>query len=329
MIKMGKDEHRPDMSTFNSSLLREKFVIMDVMPGDLSDKEPVIALSNRLAEPLRSIDGLTTEHFVVRAQNMHMCLRMAAKMASDFAEFGPIMGRKTRQLDWEYAYIAIAKGYEKKWNPKGWVAVYHKGRVIYEAGDGQRHPFLDIIEQCDARNKDDYEKTLIVAEDAFKQAGKMVTIEHDANVATIINFKPGEAKCGIMLRGPNRTTTFNFTTRNKAGRDVKISQCLSVSAAFLEGIQLAFLVGMTNIKVHYELIDKYSEEAKQGDDASAKLGRLNGAITQYENLFEVVYRPDRPNFGVMIEEAEVFAQKIFSAELSKKIAEGEKSDWID
>jgi hypothetical protein len=315
---------------FNTSLLREKFIIIDVMPGDLSDKEPVIALSNRLMVPLISGDGQITETFVVRAQNMHICMRMAAKIAQDFQEHGPIMDRNIRKFDWEASYLALCKGYEKKWNPNRWMAVYHKGRVIFEGGEeGKRHPFLDIIEQCDARNKGDYERSLEVAEDAFKQAGKMVTIEHDANVASIINHKKGEAKCGIILRGPNRTTTFNFTARNKAGREVRVSQCLSVSAAFLEGIQLAFLVGMTNMKVHFELIEGSSDEASKGRDASSKLSRLNGAITQFENLFDVVYRPDRPDLARMIDEAEDFAQKVFSAEISKKIALGEEQDWVD
>jgi hypothetical protein len=315
------------MKNFQTSLLREKFTISDSMPMAISDKEPVIALSNRLVVPLQSLDEVVSETFVVRAQNMHSCLRMAAHLAHDFYDRGSILERP-KPYDWKYTYLAMTKGYEKKWNPDRWVAVYNKGRLLFEDGEVDHHPFLDIIEQCDARNKGDYEQSLIVAEDAFKQAGKMVNIDHDANVANIINLSPQEAKCGIILRGPNRTTTFNFTAREKAGRKIKPSQCMSVSAAFLEGIQLAFFIGMTNMKIYYELIEKSSDEARKSRDASSKLARLNGAISQFENYGDVLYRPDRPDFPAMIDEAEEFARGIFAKEIETKIQKGEEKDWI-
>lgn len=314
------------MDGFNASLLREKFIIRDVMPADISDEKPVIALSNRLVLPFTSADGKTHEEFVVRAQNMHTCARLGAKIAQDFQDNGSIMDRKT-SYNWENAYKSITKGYEERWNQDRWVAVYHKGRIIYEDGEGERHPFLDIIEQCDARNKGDYAKAVSVAEDAFKQAGKSVTIEHESNIALIMNVTEKEGKCGIILRGPNKTTTFNFSAKKKGGNHVKISQCLSVSAAFLEGIQLAFLVGMTNMKVRYELIDPNSDEAVKGREASQKLGRLNGAITQFENLLSISYRPDRPQLSKMIDSAEDFAKDAFSVEIQRRITEGD-DDWV-
>lgn len=315
------------MAEFHTSLLREKFIIHDTMPADMSDKEPVIALSNRLVVPLVSRDRMVSETYIVRAQNMHTCLRMAAHIAGDFMAGGSLIDRPT-PYDWEGVYKSVTKGYEAKWNPNRWVAVYHKGRVIFEGGEAERHPFLDIIEQCDTRNKDDYEKTLRVAEDAFRQAGKMVNIEHEANVASIINITEKEAKCGIILRGPNRTTTFNFTAKNKSDRKVKISQCLSVSAAFLEGIQLAFMIGMTNMKVHFELIGKSSDEAFKGRDASQKLARLNGAVAQFENYADIMYRPERPDFSKMMSEAEDFARDLFAADITHKISKGEEKDWV-
>lgn len=315
------------MDGFNASLLREKFVIRDVMPADITDEKPVIALSNRLSMPLSKDNGKTYEEFVVRAQNMHTCARLGAKIAQDFQDYGSLIDRP-KPFDWNLAYRSITKGYEEKWNPDRWVAVYHKGRVIYESSETERHAFLDIIEQCDARNKGDYAKAVAVAEDAFRQAGKSVTIKHDSNVALVMHVTRKEGKCGIILRGPNKTTTFNFVAKTKAGRPVKISQCLSVSAAFLEGIQLAFRVGMTNMKVHFELIELHSDEAHQANDASQKLGRLNGAITQFENLLGVSYRPDRPNLSEMIDSAEEFARKTFAVEIQRKIDNGEGDGWI-
>lgn len=315
------------MNEFHSTLLREKFVITDAMPGDMDDKAPIIALSNRLTLPLSDGPLGADEKFVLRAQNMHTTLRLAAQAARSFQEEGPLMGRK-HPFDWPLSYLEITKGYERKWNPGRWASVYHKGRVVFEDGEATRHPFLDIVEQCDARNPGDYEKAMEIAKDAFRQAGKLVNIEHEANVALIMNIAPDEGKCGVILRGPNRTTTFNFTARRKAGRDVKVSQCLTVSAAFLEGIQLAFLIGMTNKKLEYDLIDPASDEVRKSREASEKIGRLNNAVAQFENLLDVTYRPDRPNFAAMIDEAEDFARKLLLKDIMMNADRDGKSDWI-
>jgi hypothetical protein len=322
------------MADFNTTLLREKFVIRDAFsdnkPRRQQETPPVIALSNRIVLALTSRDGLVSETLIVRAQNMHSCARMAARIVGEFQDVGPILSR-SRPFDWKYAWLSITKGYETKYNPNRWVAVYHKGRIIYEDGETGRHPFLDIIEQCDARNPDDYEKAVNVAEDAFRQAGKIVTIQHDSNVAFVLNYTEEEARGGVIVRGPNRTMTFNFTAKAKAGRPVKISQCLSVAAAFLEGIQLAFQVGMIKQKQSYDMIEAGSDEGNKGRESAEKLGRLNGAIQQFENLLEVTYRPERPDFGHMIDEAQAFAKQSLAAELQRRIDAGEsdKADWVN
>ncbi len=311
------------MPDFNATLLREKFTIQDSMSGDMSDKPPIIALSNRLAVPLAGADNIISEKFIIRSQNMHICARLAAHILRDFQENGPILTR-TKKFDWDYAWLSIIKGYEKKWNPHRWIVVYHKGRVIFESGEGQgqRHPFLDIIEQCDARNRGEYGQSLQIAKDAFRQAGKLVSIDYESNVAMIVNVSDEEGKCGLILRGPNRTTTFNFTARKKAGRPVRPSQCLSAAAAFLEGIQMTFMIAMARQKVQFELIGPNSDEAKQGNEAGQKLGRLKSAIDQFENLLDVTYRPDRPDFTEMVDNALIFARNM----LTKKMRERENEN---
>lgn len=314
------------MPEFNTSLLREKFVIRDVMPTDEADSQPVVALSNRLVLPLTSANGNLAETFVIRAQNMHTCARMAAQLARDFHEDGPILNRQN-PYDWEEAYQGIIAGYEKKWNPNRWIVVYNKGRVVYEGGEVERHPFLDIIEQCDARSRGDYSQAMNVAEDAFKQAGKLVMIEHDSNVAMIMSIKDDEGKCGIIVRSPNRTTTFTMALHKHGDNIVKPSQCLSAVAAFLEGIQMAFLIGMAKQKLAYELITQTSDESKKSYDASKKLGRLNIAIAQFETLVEVTYRPERPEFSRMIDEAQEFARRLLSDQIEEKMRD-DKENWI-
>jgi hypothetical protein len=322
------------MKDFNTTLLREKFIIRDAFsdnkPRRQQDTPPVIALSNRIVLPLTYSDGKFTETLVVRSQNMHNCVRMAARIIQEFQDTGPLVNRQV-PFDWKYAWQSITKGYEQKFNPNRWIAVYHKGRAIFEDGETPRHTFLDIIEQCDARNPDDYDKAVNVAEDAFRQAGKIVNITHDSNVALVLNYTPAEARAGVIVRGPNRTMTFNFSAKPKEGRAVKISQCLSIAAAFLEGIQMAFQVGMIRQKQSYDMLEAGSPEIQRGRDASEKLGRLNGAIQQFENLLEVTYRPERPEFGQMVDEAQNFAKQTLAAELQRKIDAGEvdKSEWVN
>ncbi len=319
------------MLDFTTTLLREKFIIRDAFSETKSERQrmdnpPVIAMSNRMVLPLTYQGG--SEVLVVRAQNMHICARMAARIIQEFQDSGPLLDR-TKPFDWQFAWLSITKGYENKFNPGRWVAVYHKGRLVYEDGETQRHPFLDIIEQCEARNKESYEKAVTVAEDAFRQAGKIVNIEHDSNIALVVNAEASEVKCGVIVRGPTKTMTFNFTAKPKGGRPVKISQCLSVSAAFLEGIQLAFQIGMIKQKQLYELVDNNSLDSEKARESSQKLGRLNGAVQQFEQLAEVNYRPERPDFSAMIDEAQAFAKQSLAAEVQRRRDSGEaKSDWI-
>lgn len=318
------------MSKFNTSLLRERFIITDTMPGAFTDSTGVIALSNRLVLPLFDSKGNLSETLIVRAQNMHICARMAAKVVHDFLENGPITKRKEKKFNFSKAYKSITEGFEAKWNPHCWASVYHNGKAIFSGGkESERHPFLDIIENCDAKHPEGYERSLEVAERIFKQAGKTVKIEHEANVAAIINYNGGEARCGIILRGADKTTTFNFNVlSNKSTRQVKFYHCLSASAAYLEAIQLAFYIGMTNTKLHYELIKKHSSEITHRDEAKERLTDLIGAIDQFENLFSVSYHPEKPDLKNMVGEAEDYAHSIFSEEIDQKIVDSDESKWI-
>ncbi len=309
------------MDSFSTSLLREKFVIRDPMP--VSDEEPVVALSNRLVTPIPD----SREKFVVRAQNMHSCIRMAARIVHSAQEEGPIMSR-AKSFDWEESWKGVVEGYERKYNPNRWVAVYNEGKVVFS--EGAYHPFLDIIETCDLKSPQDYSHSISVAENAFKQAGKVVKIDHDANIALVVNIASELARCGIILRGADKTTTFNFTAKPSGGRKVKVSQCLTVSAAFLEGIQLAFQVGMGSEKRKYDLIETGSEDDKRITAGEKRLARLNSAVNQFEQMLDVSYRPERPNLFEMVDEAKEVAHKILAPQIQEKIESGEMDDseWV-
>ncbi len=312
---------------FKSTLLREKFVLKD--PAAAPSEAPVVALSNRMVLPLVHPQGLEeTETYVVRTQNMHSCVRLCAAIAKEYFERGAMMKRVV-PFRWDNVWRDVIKGYEKDWNPDIWCAIYFKGRMIYE--DGTRHPFLDIIEQCDAVNRDNYSQSVAFAEKAFQQAGKEMKIEHDSNIALIVSIKDDEAKCGVILRGANKKTTFNYSVKQrKNGDPVRIPTILTVSAAFLEGVQLAFGVGMANKKRQVALIEKFSDDDRKGKRGAERLVNLSSAIEGLERKYNVNYRPDRPDFPQMVREAEDFAMKILKPQIEAKIASGELNprDWI-
>jgi len=112
----------------------------------------------------------------------------------------------------------------------------------------------------------------------------------------------------VILRAPERTTTFNFTVLSK-DQEINIPQCLSVSAAFLEGIQLAFMVGMNVFKIRVGIFDRGSHDEKQTKEGQRRLGRLNAEIASMDSAFDVRYRPEKPEFYRIVSEAEDLANR--------------------
>jgi hypothetical protein len=306
------------MKEFNTSLLREKFVIHDPNAEAALEGKPVVALSNRIVLELRSKQDVLEETFIVRAQNMHGCVRMCMRILQSYQQGGPLLSRAA-PFDWATAWDVTVNDYERVYNPQRWVAVYAKGRLLYESGN--RHPLLDVIEKCHARNKGPYDDAILMAEDAFKQTGKVVKIEYDGNVALVVSLEKTQGRCGIILRGANRTTTFNFSAAAKKEAVLNFPQILGTASAFLEGIQLAFLVGMNNEKIRLGIIERHSKEETQTREARRRLARLGAEIANLEGAFEVRYRPERPEFQEIISDAEKLAQKILQPPESGEFVE--------
>lgn len=311
------------MTDFNTSLLREKFVIRDRLNDD--EVEAVTALSNRIVAPMIDRRGDIQETFVIRGHNMHTTVRLAAKLVQSFHDGGKIMYEP--DFNWERVWRAVTDGFEKDYNPNCWGAVYFEGKCVFKAGE--YHPFLDIIEKFDALQKDDYERSINLAEKAFQDAGKLVTIQHDTNVALVVSINPLLAKCGVILRGAGQTTTFNFTAKEYRNNKIKTSQCLSVAAAYLEGIQLAFAVGMGKRKMHHEIMED-DLERKKTYDGEKRLSRLNHAIAQFDHTHDVNYRPERPDLFKKVIDAEKFADKILKPQIKAKLEAGEldEKEWV-
>ncbi|MEM7618613.1 MAG: hypothetical protein AAF244_04430 [Pseudomonadota bacterium] len=295
------------MKEFNTSLLREKFVIND--PNVLSENKNggIVALSNRAVIELRDSKNTLKERFIVRAQNMHSCIRMIARIMQSFTQGGPILNRHM-PYDWESSWDSIVNSYEHTFNPNRWVTVYNAGKPVFKYGDV--HPLLDLIEKCHFDHKGEYDEAVKLAEDAFKKTGKVVKIDYDGNVALVVNYTDREAKNSVILRRPDRTTTFSFSTMPKDEKALNFSQCLTSAAAFLEGMQLAFMVGMNTIKIHMGHIDRHSDEERQTREAKRRLSQLNAEIANLESAYDVRYRPERPELQKVVMDAEKLAVKI-------------------
>src|SRR5690606_21213880 len=130
------------------------------------------------------------------------------------------------------------------------------------------------------------------------------TIEHQATIAMVVGAMNDRTRIGLIYRNPRRSSTFNFSieprldaiTRDRPAAEPH--QSLLHAAAWLELVQLAVTVGFYNAKKGGAL-----EDAPPLDQAQRRLGRLNAELQQFEESFDVQYRPDRPYMMDLIDEA--------------------------
>ena len=291
----------------STSLLRERFTIHH---PNKAGAQIVQAMGNRILLPLVSKNGQIKERLIIRAHSMHMTLRLAALVTKEFHEKGPILNRQ-QPFSWKDAWYDLTSDFERPHVPETWCAVYNNGRTVYS--DGEYHPFLDVIEQCDIKNRAEYDRAVGIAEGISKQAGKTVQINHDANIALVIGVMEEKTRCGLILRSPTRTTTFNLQFEEKKGENTKSMTShdgLAMSADFLEAIQLAVTTGFVQTQIHNGKIRETSPQARKAKSAVLRIGRLNQTIQSYENIFDVRYRPERPDFTEILEEARGLSQDI-------------------
>lgn len=290
----------------NASLLREKYIIREETEILEEKGLYITAPSTRMPISLQA-GTLAPEEFIIRTNNMHTCARMVSRIVYDYDKNGPIMARAI-PMDWEQHWDDTLNNYERAYNENRWVCIYNKGKPVFS--DGEHHPFFDVIEKCDAVNKKDYSSSLALAEDAFRKAGKSVKISYDTNVALVADLERQQGRCSMILRGPDRKTTFNFYIKTEDERQkISVPQCLAVSAAFLEGVQLSYFIGFGHEKMRIGLIEKYSEEHKQIREAQQRINQLNAEISAFENRYKVRYRPERPVFQDIIQTTEKIAKK--------------------
>ncbi len=290
----------------DTSLLREKFVIQEHGATDDGRALRLNAFSNRIVLKLQA-GTLPTEVFVIRTNTMHSCARMAAQILSTYDHHGPIVSRMD-SIDWKSMWEGSNGNYDKVYNLARWVAIYHKGKIIYQSG--QHHNFFDVIEQCDALSDNDYKKSIPLAKQTFQKAGKVIDIEHDINVAMVAVTNRHEGRCSMLLRGAKNKATFNMIVAPKGiGARLNAAQILSSAADFLEGTQLSFIVGLSNEQLNQGLIRRFSDEDKRGKKAHEEIKILNARIDGMNNRHKVRYRPERPDFDLLIAASEKEARE--------------------
>ncbi len=283
------------------SLLREKFIINET--GDDLDENAlhIEAPGTRIPLRLQAGDG-DPEKIVIRAHNMHSCARLSALVIQEYEKRGPIVNRDV-PVDWFELWDSALSNYERTYQADRWVAVYSGGKKMYSTGE--YHPFLDVIEKCQAVSKGDYEGSIKMAENAFMQAGKEIKIDYDGNVALVAHLSRKSGRCSMVLREPDRTTTFNYTvTPQEENIKLKVGAALSTAADFLEGVQLSYIVGENSEKMDQGIIEKYSDEERQVKQGRKRITELDAQINALENMCKIRYRPERPDFNLIIQMAE-------------------------
>ncbi len=276
----------------DTSLLREKFVIDEKNPSSKARK--ALKLTCPSTRMVISLDDKqeAKEKFIIRTYNMHSCIRMVAQIILEYKNNGPILNRS---VNWKAIWDKCQSAYDKKHNSNRWIGIYGSGNLIFS--DGKYHQLFDVIEKCCNIDKSDYESSIDLAKKYFAKAGKEINMQYDSNVALVAVLNKNNGRCSIVLRGINKNSTFNYTIKpSSKGQTINIAHGLSSAADFLEAVQLAYMIGVNNAKLHNNIISHNSNEYMQNIDALKHIEFLDKQINLMEDLYITTYRPERPNF---------------------------------
>ena len=278
------------MEEFSTSLIRDKIILMDDTPGghDGIIKEPVVIRSNRIFLRLGSPPNI--ENVVIRAQNMHSTLRLASKVISSCSGDGSLLAVDT-PFDWGAQWDAALSAYEKEHNSDIWAAAYVDGKPVFKT---VKAPFIDVIEKCAVVSTDNYDATMEVTETVLKQIGHAVRISHSSNLATTFLDNGDSMRCGILHRGNKKSVIFSFTGTG-GNRHGRIVRSVEVVAAYLEALNLRFIVRMLQERIRNGEISKEASERNRIEPAVFRQIALAKEIFSFEETYDVKYRPEKPD----------------------------------
>lgn len=246
------------MEAFNTSLVRERIVFSQ------KDEAPIIIRSNRVFLDLKGA------RIVVRAQHMHMTLRLASRLLTSFYA--------GTTFNWDKHWAAAQSDYDRAHYSDAWCALYVNGEAAFRT---QQSPFTDIVEKCALLSLGNYDGTMNVASSALKKLGREVSIDHASAIATTIADTGTQLRCGIIHRGGERDTIFSFTAAN-GEQEERVPKCLWIAADYLESFNLQFIK---------------KKEQEKARAASTRQTALYKNIAAFEKEYDVKYRPDKPHLG--------------------------------
>lgn len=287
------------MTALQSFLLREKFTLLHTKE---QNKKESYAPSNRLELKLINQHDEVSATFIIRTKNMHSAVRMFSRLQSEYARKGYI-AEKVAEEDWHKMWDFVVSEYDCDFKSNLWVAIYRHGKPVFKIGNA--HPFLDLIEKCHHDTNDTYADSITKAKALFYEAQKDVTIDYDSNVALVINLEDNSGRFGTVLRGAKKTQTFSFRVYPKdEDHPINFSQCLMTASAFLEGIQVAFEIGTNKAHLKSAKGEQRDLLVTQISAGEKYLERLIREIEILESLYKVDYRPEKPNFKKITNDAE-------------------------
>lgn len=290
------------MQNFNTTLLREKFQIKEIPvsqdKGSVDDNiETVTAASNRMVIPIKNSAGVVVNEYAIRTRTMHTCMRLAKHLIKHVLSEdnnAPLPDHD----DWEEFWLKIITPAEKEFDPDYWCAVYKDGKAIFE--DGSHHAFFDVIETFACKNNCDYEQAVTLAENAFKKAGKQVRIDHEAKIASIVEYTKDVTKCGIIMRSPKRTTTYNIRVTARDKIHGHILPALDLCSEYLEGMHHSFMVGHHESLLHKREARSSHQSEMIISGARTRMYKIQRRVRELEGLSEIHYRPEKPSFKQII-----------------------------
>ena len=309
------------MSNFSAELLREKFVFCQKDRDDKSRNNDIDnlqkAMGNRLRISLSSKNDPTEEEFIIRAQNMHVCLRIGAHIAYHFFKNSTLTGEKSRQFPWQYIYNAVTHVFEKKWNPNIWAAVYSKGKCLFKAGDAYQ-PLLEVVEQSIAFQKGPYSKVVSVVEEMFEKSGNPVRVDYNCEPVIKLSGTEKNAKIHLLKRGPEDKEIIKISIKRKKRRNIGLAACLNASAAILEAFQLGFFAAKVNEQVIHKKLALANKEVMQGDQAARRISGMQRVLMDFETEYQVIYKPRAPSFEGFSHEVSEYFDNFYLGERKKK-----------
>lgn len=275
--------------------LRRERLSFEHLLDETEDVETDLCLSNRLILPLKT--GKNTENIIIRAQTMHLCLRMAEKIALDFNKSGPLINRATKP-NWDDMWSKVIHGYEYKWNFNRWIKIYGEGKPLYEKGPGRIPSQLDKLEEIIFNVKENYKMALATFHAKISEELDDVAVNHKSSLALKAEITPQAMRCGMQCRAANNSSIITINADSpKTTHEFDLHNCLGLYADFLQGFQYAFILGHLKKSVKNNKQDK--EIQAEIDDITKEIQQINRHIDTAESRCKIRYRPEKPDFELL------------------------------